>query len=156
MPPSIHLPVTEGGISVVDVEDVANGHILAMDKGRIGERYILGGENVTFRQFFETLSELTALAPPGRDVSGGLVELAGRLMELKARFFGGDPELTHRLARDYASAYAWATSEKAETELGYTHRPARETLGRAVRWYLERGYVPERAAKRVRLELRPT
>lgn len=155
-PPSVRIPVSEGGINIVDVEDVARGHILAMDQGGIGERYILGGENVTFAQMFETLSELTGLAPPGKVVSPGLVELVGRAMELKARLFGGDPELTYRLARDYASAYAWVTSEKAETELGYTHRPARETLARAVHWYLERGYVPERAARRVRLELRPT
>jgi dihydroflavonol-4-reductase len=155
-PPTIHLPVTDGGINVVDVEDVVNGHILAMDKGRVGERYILGGDNLTFRQFFQTLSDLTGLAPPGRTISGGLLELVGRGMELKARLFGGDPELTHRLARDYGSAFAWVTSEKAETELGYTHRPARETLARSVRWYLERAYVPQRAARRVRLELRAT
>jgi dihydroflavonol-4-reductase len=155
-PPSIRLPVTDGGINVVDVEDVVQGHILAMDGGSVGERYILGGDNLSFRQFFQTLSDLTGLAPPGATISGGMVELLGRSMELKARLFGGDPELTYRLARDYASAFAWVTSEKAETELGYTHRTARETLARSVRWYLARGYVPEHAARRVRLELRAT
>jgi dihydroflavonol-4-reductase len=126
-----------------------------MDKGVVGERFILGGENLTFRQMISTLSELTALAPPGGTLSPGLAELGGRLMELKARLFGGDPALTYRMARDYASGYVWVTSDKAEQALGYSHRPARETLMRSVKWYLEHGYVPERAARRVHLELNP-
>jgi dihydroflavonol-4-reductase len=155
MPPSIRVPVTEGGVSIVDVDDVVSGHMAAMAKGRLGERYILGGQNVTFHQMFELLSEITGLAVPGSAVGPGLVQLVGWLMELHARWSGGDPSITRRLARDYALGYAWATSEKAERELGYTHRPARDTLSRAVRWYLENGYVPERAASRVRLEFRP-
>jgi dihydroflavonol-4-reductase len=154
--PALKIPVTEGGINIVDVEDVAAGHIAAMERGAIGERYILGGEDVTYTQMFDTLSDLTGLAPPGRVISPGLLELVGRAAELGARFSGGDPLITYRLARDYGSAYTWVTSEKAEAALGYTHRPARETLARSVRWYLEHGYVPDRAARRVRLELRPT
>jgi dihydroflavonol-4-reductase len=155
-PPTMKLPVTEGGINIVDVDDVVAGHIAAMEQGAIGERYILGGENVTYAQMFDTLSELTGLAPAGRVISPGLLELVGRAAELKSRMFGGDPLITYRLARDYGSAYTWVTSEKAESALGYAHRPARETLARSVRWYLEHGYVPDGAARRVRLELRPT
>lgn len=153
MSPAMRAPATEGGLNMVDVDDVVQGHILAMDKGIEGERYILGGENLTFEQMFATLSELTGLAPP-RQVGQGLVSLVASLMELKASLFGGEPMLTRRLARDYAFAYAWVTSEKAENELGYTHRPAREALTRSVRWYLQKGYVPDKAARRVRLELR--
>jgi dihydroflavonol-4-reductase len=127
-----------------------------MEKGRIGERYILGGENVTFRQMFETLCDLTGLAAPGRDVGRGMAMLAGRFLELRARWLGGAPTLTMRLARDYACAYAWVDSAKAEQELGYQHRPARQALARSVRWFLEHGYVSEPAARRVRLEFRPT
>jgi dihydroflavonol-4-reductase len=156
MPPSFSIPVTEGGISVVDVDDVVEGHIAAMEKGRLGETYVLGGENVTYEELFEMLADITGLALPGRVIGPGLVGLIGSLMELKASLFGGDPQLTRRLARDYANSYVWVTSEKAEKELGYQHRPARQTLARAVRWYLEHGYVPERAARRVRLEFRPT
>jgi dihydroflavonol-4-reductase len=149
----MRMPVTAGGINVVDVDDVVQGHILAMDKGAIGERYILGGENLSFRQMFETLSELTGLAPPGSTVSGGMAQLGGRFMEMRARLFGGEPDLTYRMARDYAEAYAWVTSKKAETELGYTHRAARDTLARSVRWFLQHGYVSEASSRRVRLEL---
>jgi dihydroflavonol-4-reductase len=153
--PNVRMPITDGGLSIVDVDDVAAGHMLAMDKGRTGERYVLGGENLGFRQLFELLSDITGLAPPGKPVSQGLVELSGRLMELKARFFGGEPQLTYRLARDYANDVVWVSSAKAEQELGYTHRPAREALTRAVNFFLEKGYVPDKAARRVRLELRP-
>lgn len=155
-PPSLSIPVTAGGISVVDVDDVVEGHIAAMEKGEIGEAYILGGENVTFQQLIEMLSDITGLALPGSTLSPGMIGLVGSLMEMKALWFGGEPQLTRRLARDYASAYAWVTSEKAEKELGYQHRPARQTLARAVRWYLEHGYIPEHAARRVRLEFRTT
>jgi hypothetical protein len=81
--------------------------------------------------------------------------LVGSLMELSARLRGGDPIVTSRIARDYVGANVWVTSEKAETELGYTHRSAREALARSVRWFLDNGYVSEQAASRVRLELRP-
>lgn len=153
--PHRRVPATSGGISVVDVDDVAEGHVLAMEKGRLGERYILGGENLTFRDFFELLHELTGLAEPGAPPSPGLLQLAGRLLELGARWTNRDPIFTHRLARDYAYARVWVTSRKAEQELGYTYRPARETLARAVRYFLSQGAVPEEKARRVRLELRP-
>ncbi len=154
MPPMFGVPITEGGLNVVDVDDVCQGHMLAMDKGRVGERYILGGENITVEQMFETLCDLTGLAAPGRHVSAGMVGIAAWFMELSARLGGGDPVLTRRLARDYAFAYAWATSEKAEKELGYTHRPAREAFARSVRYFLEKGYVSGKAARRVRLDFR--
>ncbi|HLV20363.1 MAG TPA: NAD-dependent epimerase/dehydratase family protein [Polyangiaceae bacterium] len=152
---SLRMPVAEGGLNLVDIDDVVAGHLLAMDKGKVGERYILGGEDVTYEQLFEMLSELTGLLPP-RKVSKSTIELGARLMELGARLRGGRPALTHRMARDYVGAYLWVTSAKAKRELGYTHGPVRDALARAVRWYLQRGYVPEQAVRRVRLELRPT
>jgi hypothetical protein len=63
--------------------------------------------------------------------------------------------LTTRIARDYVGSNVWVTSRKAETELGYTHRSAREALARSVRWFLDNGYVSDEHASRVRLELRP-
>jgi dihydroflavonol-4-reductase len=154
-PPGFRVPVFEGGLNIADVDDAVRGHILAMQKGTVGERYILGGDNLSFFEIFESLSEITGLAEPGQPKSKGLAELVGRLWELKARLFGGRPVLTRRLARDYVGAYVFVTSAKAERELGYTHRSAREAQARAVRWFLEKGYVPEKAASRVRLELRP-
>lgn len=153
--PHRKIPATDGGISVVDVEDVADGQILAMDKGRIGERYILGGDNLTFRELFQLMHELTGFAKPGWAPSPSLVRLVGRALELGARWTHNDPILTYRLARDYAHARVWVTSQKAERELGYVHRPARETLSRAVQFYLAGGYLPKAVARKIRLELRP-
>jgi dihydroflavonol-4-reductase len=153
--PSLRFPTVPGGLNIVDVEDVALGHILAMEKGAPGERYILGGDNLTFSQIFETLADITGLAEPAKPSSPGLARLVGSLWELSARFRGGEPVITSRIARDYVGANVWVTSEKAETQLGYTHRSAREALARSVRWFLDNGYVSEQAASRVRLELRP-
>lgn len=153
--PSMRFPTVPGGLNIVDVEDVAVGHILAMEKGVIGERYILGGDNLTYSQIFETLADITGLAEPAKPTSPGLARLVGSLWELSARFRGGEPIVTSRIARDYVGANVWVTSEKAEKELGYQHRSAREALARGVRWFLDNGYVSEQAASRVRLELRP-
>ncbi len=150
-PPSLPFPVTDGGIDIVDVDDVVSGHLLAMERGRVGERYILGGENVTFGRMFGLLHEITGLAEPGGATGRGMAVLGGTLVELAARVFGFEPPLTRRLARDYATGYVWVTSEKAERELGYEHRPALETLTRAVKWFLEHGYVGPTAARRIRL-----
>ena len=154
-PPTSHFPVSGGGINVVDVEDVALGHVGAMDHGVVGERYLLGGENLTFSQLFETLCDLTGLAEPSAPKSKGLMKFAGKLFELNARLRGGEPRITSRMANDYVDTFSYLTSKKAETALGYRHRPAREALARSVRWFLANGYLPQKAASRVRLELRP-
>jgi dihydroflavonol-4-reductase len=141
-------PGGPNGLSVVDVDDVARGHLLAMDHGRVGERYILGGENLRFTQMLETLSSITSLPGPGGAPPQALAMLFGRVSELVARLTDIEPEITYKMARDFFDTTFWVSSAKAERELGYTHRPARETLARAVRWYLDRGYVkPERAAR---------
>jgi dihydroflavonol-4-reductase len=155
-PSTSHFPVSGGGINVVDVEDVALGHVGAMEQGLVGERYLLGGENLTFSQLFETLCDLTGLAEPTAPKSKGLMKLAGKLFEINARLRGGEPRITSRLANDYVDTFSYITSKKAETAFGYRHRPAREALARSVRWFLAHGYVPREAAARVRLELRPT
>jgi dihydroflavonol-4-reductase len=153
--PSLPFPIVEGGLNIVDVEDVALGHILAMEKGAVGEQYILGGDNLTFRQIFETLADITGLAEPSRPMGPGLARFGGALFELWAGLRGGEPLISSRIARDYVGHNVWVTSAKAETRLGYTHRSAREALARTVRWFLDHGYVSEQAASRVRLELRP-
>jgi dihydroflavonol-4-reductase len=154
LPPTTRVPIMDGGLNFVDVEDVVRGHMLAMKQGQSGERYILGGDNLTFEQLFDTLSELTGLAPAGRKYAAAFLSMIGRVLELKARLFGGQPLISHRMARDYTGKFVFVTSAKAERELGYSHRPAREALARAVQWFLQQGYVPARAARRVRLELR--
>lgn len=148
----ISFPGGPGGMSIVDVDDVAQGHIAAMDKGRVGERYILGGDNLTVSQIVETMSSITGLGGPGAPFGQGLVELTARGMELLARINGGEPELSYKMARDFYSSFMWVSSAKAERELGYQHRPVRKTLARAIRWYLDNGYVDPEIAAEIRYD----
>lgn len=148
----IRFPSMVGGISAVDVDDVAAGHILAMEKGRVGERYILGGDNLTFDQMFTMLSEITGLRGPGKKSSRRVAMVAERISELGAWLLGGEPLVTYKLAGDDVGMYAWVTSEKAERELGYRHRPAREAFERAVRWVVYHGCLDDRALRRLRLD----
>lgn len=151
--PSLRMPIPPGGFSYVDVDDVADGHIAAMEKGRIGERYVLGGENLTNRQLFQLLADITGLAEPGRDMTRGKANFAALLSELYARFNGKSPLLTRKLVGGYFERYVFVSSEKAEKELGYRPRPARESFIRACRWFLDNDFVSKQTARRARLEL---
>lgn len=153
--PSLRMPIPPGGFSYVDVDDVARGHIAAMEKGRVGERYILGGENLTNRQLIQLLADITGLAEPGDDMTRGRANFAALLAELYARYSGQPPLLTKKLVSGYFDRYVFVSSEKAQRELGYSSRPARESLIRACRWFLDHDYISKQAARRARLELQP-
>jgi dihydroflavonol-4-reductase len=148
-------PGSPGGLSVVDVDDVARGHLLAMQKGRVGERYILGGEGLTLTGILETLAQIAGLRGPGRPPPKALALLTGRLLETWARIAGGEPEVTYKMIRDGFDGFFWVSSKKAETELGYTHRSARKTLARAVRWYLDHGMIDPKIAAEIRRDELP-
>lgn len=154
MSPNLRVPVTGGGFNVADVRDVATGHILAMEKGRLGQRYVLGGENLTYQGFFEQLSELTGLAGPGKPQGKGSARLLAAIMFVRARCVGQAPLITHKLARDYSGRYLFFNSSAAKSELGFEARPAVQSLSDTVRWFLTNGLVPDYAARRVKLELR--
>ena len=136
------MPLT-GGLNIVDVDDVAAGHQLAMAKGRVGERYILGGENLDLRDLLQgVLPEATGLSPALSNISRGTLMWTCRWLEANARLRGRPPVATAKLVRDQLCRYVWVSSAKAERELGYTHRSALEALSRGAHWYTERGYVP--------------
>jgi dihydroflavonol-4-reductase len=151
--PFFDFPSAEGGLSVVDVDDVARGLLLCLERGRVGERYALGGENLTYEQFFGVLADVSGLSGPGARVGRPLAQWAGRLSDWRAAL-GGEAALSYRAARDYVGAYAWITSAKAERELGYAYRPARLTLARAVQFFVAAGFVPPARARRIRVDLR--
>jgi dihydroflavonol-4-reductase len=152
--PNFRLPILDGGFNIVDVDDVAMGHVLAMDQGRIGERYILGGDNVTFEQLFSTLSDMTGLAAPGIRLGPFALTALASLFELFAHWTGQPPPISRRTVKTRINRYLWVTSEKAERELGYRHRPLKETLDRSIRWFLKNSYLTEQQARRIWLELR--
>lgn len=153
--PTINVPTIPGGLNFVDVKDVVSGHIAAMEKGRGGERYVLGGENLTHKELLTLLFDLTGLAEPGKEWSVGRARFLGLLAELGAKFNGGSPLLTRKLVDNYYGQYVFTLSEKAKQELGYEPSPVRDALARGLRWYIDNGYVSPQEARRVRLELRP-
>jgi dihydroflavonol-4-reductase len=128
------------GLNFVHVDDVAAGHLLAFEKGRIGERYILGGENLTLRQLLETIAELAGRkAPRFRLPRAPLMPLAFAA-ERVAHFTGKEPLLTLDGLR--MSRYRmFFTSAKAERELGYRSRPYQEGVADALGWFRTAGYL---------------
>jgi dihydroflavonol-4-reductase len=137
------------GLNVAHVDDVAAGHLLAYQRGVIGERYILGGENLTLGELLTLIARLVGRRPPTIRLSTRLVLPLAYLSEIAARVSrGGEPLLTVdglRMARKRMHF----SSAKAERELGYRSRPAVDALRDALDWYRSNGYLarsPEIAA----------
>lgn len=130
----------ETGLNVVDVEDVAQGHLLALARGRVGERYILGGENLMLRELLGEIAALAGRKPPRvRLPVAPLMPLAYGA-EAMARLNGREPFLTVdglRMSRNRM----FFTSAKAERELGYRARPYRAALRAALDWFAQAGYL---------------
>lgn len=128
------------GMSVVDVDDVGLGHVLAAEHGRPGECYILGGENLTLREVFRLISEITGLPAPRVRLPWAPLLPLSYLNVAWCQLTGRVPRMTPETIRE-ASHLAFYSSGKAMGELGYSPRPAREALARAVDWFKRNGYV---------------
>jgi dihydroflavonol-4-reductase len=124
----------ETGLNIVHVDDVARGHWLAFERGRLGERYILGGENLTLRQILEEIADLSGGRPPRLRLPHGLVLPIAYLAEAWARLSGKEPLVTLNGVR-LARKHMYFSSAKAQEELGYEARPARAALADAVAWF---------------------
>jgi dihydroflavonol-4-reductase len=140
----------EGGFSVVDVEDVARGALLAMDGGRDRERYILSGENVSVKRLFDLMSELTGVPSPTVKLPVPLLRLLAGGLELASRLTGRRPLLDRSQVDEFAGRYGYVSSAKAQRELGWTFLPAREAVRRTVAWLLDRGFVKAGREKALR------
>ncbi len=141
----------DGGFTVVDVRDVARGMVLAAEKGRIGDRYILGGPQVTVRQLYRQLAQVSGLPAPRLHLPRWAVLMGALGMEGLARVVGRHPPITYRLMKAFVGSYSFHDSGKAAAELGYTWLPLDEILRRAVRWFVDTGLVSASRARRVRL-----
>jgi dihydroflavonol-4-reductase len=144
----------DGGFGVVDVEDVARACLLAMEKGRSAERYIASGDNVTVKQMFDMLSELTGLPAPKTKLSPTVMRVLAAALELVAKVGGPKPMIDRSQVDEFVAKWGYLSSAKAERELGYTFRSARETLGRTVSWLVDNGFVPEK--RRAAMKLHPS
>jgi dihydroflavonol-4-reductase len=128
------------GLNLVHVDDVAEGHLLALEKGRIGERYILGGQDAPLGEMLGEIARLTGRrAPTVRLPIGPLWPLA-EIAELIGQVTGREPFLT-KDALKMASHHMYFSSAKAERELGYSARPYAEALQDALTWFRARGYL---------------
>ena len=130
----------ETGMNIVDVDDVAAGHLLAMQKGRIGERYILGNKNLMLREVFEILSRLTGVKAPTIKLPRLAILPLAYLNQWIADLTGQPPRIPLegvKMAK-YTMHY---DCSKAIRELGIPHTPPEVALEKAVRWFRDHGYV---------------
>ena len=128
------------GLNIVHVDDVAAGHLLACERGRPGERYILGGTNMSLREILETIAQLVGHAPPRWRLPVAAVLPVAYAAEAWARIAGSEPLVTVdgvRLARKHM----YFTSARAEGELGYRARPARLALAAAIEGFRAAGML---------------
>lgn len=130
----------EGGINVVDVEDVARGHVLAAKKGRVGERYILGNENITVSDYFKLIAEVAGVRPPSRKIPYRLAVALGYIFELGAFITRKPPVVTASEVR-IGRLQEWYDCSKAVNELGMPQTPIRIAIGKALGWFKENGYL---------------
>ena len=128
------------GLNVVDVRDVAAGHLLACDRGRAGERYILGGENLTLQQIFAKLEAISGLQAPRVKLPYAVAYAAGVVSTAWANVSGMEPRAPIDAVK-MARKKMWVRHDKAAAELGYQPGSSTEALRRAVEWFGANGYV---------------
>jgi dihydroflavonol-4-reductase len=127
------------GLCVVHVDDVAEGHVLAYERGQRGRRDVLGGENMSLQSILGTVAQLTGRHPPWLKLPHAAVLPVAYVAEAWARMTGVAPNVTVdgvKLSRHRM----YFSSRRAETELGYSARPAREALADAIQWFRTNGY----------------
>jgi dihydroflavonol-4-reductase len=128
------------GLNVVHVDDVAIGHLLAFEKGKVGERFILGSENLTLAEILGIVARLTDRPPPRWRIPHDVVMPIAGLAEIWARLSGREPFATRdgvRLARKKM----FFSSDRAIRQIGYRPRPAEAALADAVAWFAQNGYL---------------
>ncbi|MBI4641931.1 MAG: NAD-dependent epimerase/dehydratase family protein [Candidatus Tectomicrobia bacterium] len=130
----------ETGLNVVDVEDVARGHILAAQKGKIGERYILGHQNLSLKEIFLLLEEITGLPAPTLRIPYRIALVAGYLNEALSKMTGIPPRVPLDGVK-MAKKFMYVDSSKAVKELELPQSSVKGALEKAVSWFKEHGYM---------------
>ncbi len=136
------------GLNVVPVEDAAAGHLLAAERGRVGQRYILGGRNMTLKEILDVLSALSGRRVPRLRLPHAVALAAGHVDRVASFVLRREPQIPLEGVR-MARHKMFVDVSKAEQELGFVAGSVEQALGRAVRWYEENGYVSARHARRV-------
>jgi dihydroflavonol-4-reductase len=131
------------GLNVLPVEDCAQGHLLAAERGRVGERYILGGRNMTLKEILDALARVTGLTPPRVRLPHPVALVAAWGDLVVSRMLGREPQIPLEGVR-MSRHRMFVDCTKAERELGFRAGDVEAALGRAAQWYGEHGYVPAR------------
>jgi dihydroflavonol-4-reductase len=139
----------ETGLNFVGVEECAAGHLLVSEKGKIGERYLLGAENLTLKEVLDTLAKITGLPSPGMKIPHGVALGVAYVESAFSRLIGKEPGIPVEGVK-IARHKMFVDALRARRELGFQPGPVAAALERAVRWYQANGYVRAGRAKRMR------
>ena len=130
------------GLNLVDVEEIARMHLVALERGRPGERYILGGENLTLKQILDRLAAITGLPSPTMKVPNAVAMAFAFFDEnITGRLRGKEPRATVEAVR-MGRKMMFASSAKAERELGLQVKSVEDALRSACAWFVANGYAP--------------
>jgi len=138
----------ETGLNFVGVEECAAGHLLVAEKGKVGERYLLGGENLTLKQMLDTLAKITGLRAPILKIPHGLALGVAYASTAFSRLVGREPGIPVEGVK-IARHMMFVDCSRAKRELGFQAGPVAAALERAVRWYEANGYIAKSRAKRM-------
>lgn len=137
-----HMPAyLDTGLNFVDVEDVAKGHLLAAESGRVGQRYILGNRNMTLGEFFECLALVSGRRPPRVKLPHLMVLIAAYCDEAISKLVSGRRPVIPLSGVKMAKYYMHFDPSKAVRELGMPQSPVEGAVAKAVTWFMENGYV---------------
>ncbi|MBT4769270.1 MAG: NAD-dependent epimerase/dehydratase family protein [Rhodospirillaceae bacterium] len=129
------------GLNIVHVDDVARGHLLAFERGEIGERYVLGAENATLREILGEIAQITGRRPPTVNLPHNLVLPIAYIAEAFARLTGGPEPMVTVDGLKLSRKHMFFSIDKARAKLGYAPRPATEALVDAIEWFKANDYL---------------
>jgi dihydroflavonol-4-reductase len=140
----------ETGLNFVGVEECAAGHLLVSERGKIGERYLLGGENLTLKELLDTLARITGLSAPTMKIPHGVALGVAYVESVFSRLVGKEPQIPVEGVK-IAQHKMFVDCSRAKKELGFQPGAVSKALERAVRWYQANGYVKPRRVKKMRM-----
>ncbi len=138
----------ETGLNFVGVEECAAGHLLVAEKGKVGERYLLGGENLTLKAMLDTLAKITGLRAPSLKIPHGLALGVAYVNTAYSRLLGREPGIPIEGVK-IARHMMFVDCSRSKRELGFQAGPVAAALERAVHWYEANGYIAKSRAKRM-------
>jgi dihydroflavonol-4-reductase len=140
----------ETGLNFVGVEECAAGHLLVAERGKVGERYLLGAENLTLKEMLDTLAKITSLPAPRMKIPHGVALGVAYMESTLSRLVGREPQIPVEGVK-IAQHKMFVDCSRAQKELGFQPGSVAAALERAVRWYQLNGYVKPRRVKKMKL-----